>query len=124
MTKTRPKHLDLTKIRLPLPGLVSILHRISGFGLFLFLPFLLYLLQSSLASTDSYVRYRAAIDNPLVMLILLGLLWAYLHHFCAGIRFLLLDVHVGTDLPAARQSSRLVLAVSLVLTLILGVFLW
>jgi len=124
MTKTRPKHLDLTKIRLPLPALVSILHRISGFGLFLFLPFLLYLLQSSLASTDSYVRYRAAIDNPFVMLILLGLLWAYLHHFCAGIRFLLLDVHVGTDLPAARQSSRLVLAVSLVLTLILGVFLW
>ena len=124
MTKTRPKHLDLTKIRLPLPALVSILHRISGFGLFLFLPFLLYLLHSSLASPDSYVRFRAAIDNPFVKLVLLGLLWSYLHHFCAGIRFLLLDVHVGTELQSARQSSRIVLVVSLVLTVILGVFLW
>ncbi len=124
MTKTRPKHLDLTKIRLPLPALVSILHRISGLGLFLFLPFLLYLLHSSLASPDSYVRFRGAIENPLVKVILLGLLWAWLHHFCAGIRFLLLDVHVGIELQSARQSSRIVLAVSLVLTVILGVFLW
>jgi len=124
MTKTRPKHLDLTKIRLPLPALVSILHRISGFGLFLFLPFLLYLLHSSLASPDSYVRFRGAIENPLVKLVLLGLLWAWLHHFCAGIRFLLLDVHVGGELQQARQSSRIVLVVSLVLTVILGVFLW
>jgi len=124
MTKTRPKHLDLTKIRLPLPALVSILHRISGFGLFLFLPFLLYLLHSSLASPDSYVRFRATFDNPFVKLVLFGLLWAYLHHFFAGIRFLLLDVHVGTELQSARQSSRIVLVVSLVLTVILGVFLW
>lgn len=124
MTKTRPKHLDLAKIRLPLPGIVSILHRISGFGLFLFLPFLLYLLHSSLASPDSYVRYRGLIDNPLIKIVLIGLVWAYLHHFCAGLRFLALDVHWGIELPQARNTSRIVLAVSLVLTLILGVFLW
>lgn len=124
MTKTRPKYLDLTRIRLPLPALVSILHRISGFGLFLFLPFLLYLLHASLASPDSYVRFRGLFDNALVKLVLLGLLWAWLHHLCAGIRFLLLDLHVGVDLPTARQSSRVVLAVSLVLTVVLGVFLW
>lgn len=124
MTKTRPKYLDLTKIRQPLPAVVSILHRISGFGLFLFLPFLLYLLHSSLASPDSYVRFRAMFDNPLVKLVLLGLLWAWLHHFCAGIRHLFLDVDIGGELQQARQSSRVVLAVSLVLTVILGVFLW
>lgn len=124
MTKTRPKHLDLAKIRLPLPGIVSILHRISGFGLFLFLPFLLYLLHSSLASPDSYVRYRGLIDNPLIKIVLIGLVWAYLHHFCAGLRFLALDVHWGIELAQARNTSRIVLAVSLVLTLILGVFLW
>lgn len=124
MNGNRPKYLDLTKIKLPVPGLVSILHRISGFGLFLFLPLLLWLLQSSLASPESYVRYRDAIAHPLLKLILLGLLWAFLHHLFAGLRFLMLDLHVGTDLPAARNSSRAVLAVSIVLTIVLGVLLW
>lgn len=124
MNPTRPKYLDLTKIRLPLPGLVSILHRISGLGLFLFLPLLLWLLQSSLASPDTYVRYRAAIAHPLLKLVLIGLMWAFLHHLMAGVRFLLLDVHYGTGLAAARATSVVVLAVSLALTVILGVWLW
>jgi succinate dehydrogenase / fumarate reductase cytochrome b subunit len=124
MSENRPKHLELTKIRLPVPALVSILHRISGFGLFLFLPLLLWLLQSSLASPDSYVRYRAAIAQPLLKLVLIGLLWAFLHHLFAGLRFLLLDLHYGTELAAARNSSRVVLAVSVVLTIVLGVLLW
>lgn len=122
--KQRPKFLHLTEIRLPLPGIVSILHRISGAGLFLCLPFLLYLFSSSLASPASFDAYRETVANPLVKLFLLGLMWAYLHHFCAGIRFLLLDMHKGLDLPAARNSSRIVLAVSLLLTLVLGVKLW
>jgi len=121
---TRPKYLDLTRIRLPVPALVSILHRVSGAALFLCLPFLLYLLHSSLASPDSYVHYRAAIQQPLVKLILIGLLWAYLHHFFAGLRFLALDVHWGIELKAARNTSRAVLATSLVLTAVLGVWLW
>ena len=124
MNQTRPKYLDLTAIKLPLPGLVSILHRISGFGLFLFLPLLLWLLHSSLASPDAYVRYRAAIAHPFMKLILIGLLWAFLHHLFAGLRFLLLDVHVGTELTMARNTSRAVLAVSLLLTLVLGALLW
>jgi succinate dehydrogenase / fumarate reductase cytochrome b subunit len=122
--RTRPKHLDLTKIRLPLPALVSILHRISGFGLFLFLPFLLYLLHASLASPESYVRYRATIDNWFVKLVLIGLLWAFLHHLFAGIRFLALDVHLGVELRPARSTSWAVLAVSLLLTVVLGVLVW
>ncbi len=124
MSKSRPKYLDLIEIKLPVPGLVSILHRISGLGLFLFLPFLLWLFQSSLTSPDSYVRYRAVFANPLVKLILIGLLWAFIHHLLAGLRFLALDLHYGTDLPAARASSRLVLIAAVVLTAILGVWLW
>ena len=124
MTRQRPKYLDLLKIRLPLPGLVSVLHRISGFGLFLFLPLLLWLFHSSLASPDSYVHYRNVIANPLMKLILIGLLWAFLHHLCAGLRFLALDMHYGTDLPAARNSSRVVLIVSILLTIVLGVLVW
>jgi succinate dehydrogenase / fumarate reductase cytochrome b subunit len=124
MAGNRPKYLELTRIRLPLPGIVSILHRISGAGLFLFLPFLLWLLQSSLTAPESYERYRAAIAHPLIKLLLIGLLWAFLHHLFAGIRFLLLDVHVGTDLAAARGSSRAVLAAGALLTAALGVWLW
>ncbi len=123
LRKKRPKHLALNEIRLPLPGFVSILHRISGAGLFLLLPFLLYLFDLSLAQ-DTFASFSAVMGNPLVKLILLGLLWAYLHHFCAGIRFLLLDLHVGGDLQPARNSARLVLIVSLVLTAVIGVALW
>jgi succinate dehydrogenase / fumarate reductase, cytochrome b subunit len=124
MTKTRPKYLDPLRIRLPIPGLISILHRISGLGLFLFLPLLLWLFQSSLTSPDSYVRYRAAFANPLVKLILIGLLWAFLHHLLAGLRFLALDLHYGTDLPTARATSWAVLVTAIVLTAVLGVWLW
>lgn len=123
-TKSRPKHLNLFQIKLPVPGVVSIMHRISGFGLFLLLPFLLYLLQLSLTSPDSYIQFRDIVGHWFTKLILLGLLWAFMHHFCAGIRYLLLDVHLGTALALARASSYAVLAVSLILTVIFGVWLW
>ncbi|HCO78149.1 MAG TPA: succinate dehydrogenase, cytochrome b556 subunit [Rhodocyclaceae bacterium] len=122
--KNRPKFLDLREIRLPLPGIVSILHRISGGGLFLFLPFLIYLFDLSLTSPETFATYKAIVGHWFVKLILLGLLWAYLHHFCAGVRFLLLDLHKGIELEPARQSARVVLMVSLALTVILGVWLW
>lgn len=122
--KQRPKFLTLNEIRLPLPGIVSILHRVSGAGLFLCLPFLLALFGMSLGSPESFESYKAVVGNPLVKLLLLGLLWAYMHHFCAGIRFLLLDVHKGLDLPTARFSAKVVLVVSLTLTVLIGVKLW
>jgi succinate dehydrogenase / fumarate reductase cytochrome b subunit len=122
--KSRPKHLNLLQIRLPVPGVVSIMHRVSGAALFVMLPFLLYLLQGSLQSPDTYVLFRDTLSNPLVKLILLGLLWAFMHHFCAGIRYLVLDLHIGTALSSARASSFAVLGVSLALTAIFGVWLW
>ncbi|HJV07072.1 MAG TPA: succinate dehydrogenase, cytochrome b556 subunit [Chromobacteriaceae bacterium] len=124
MQKQRPKHLDLAAIRLPLPGIVSILHRISGVALFFSLPLLIYLLHGSLSSADAFETYRAVVSHPLMKIVLIGLLWAYLHHFCAGIRFLLLDIHKGLDLQTARATAKTVLAVSLALTVILGVSLW
>jgi succinate dehydrogenase / fumarate reductase cytochrome b subunit len=120
----RPKYLNLFRIRLPLPGLVSILHRISGFALFIFGGALLYLLQEVLRSPESYMHVRTITAYWLVKLVLLGLLWSFLHHFFAGVRFLLLDVHVAGDLRATRITSAAVLIVSLVLTAILGVRLW
>lgn len=120
ISKQRPKFLNLLEIKQPLPAVASILHRVSGAGLFLMLPLLIWLLQLSLGSTESIETLKAIFANPLVKLILLGLLWAFLHHFCMGIRILLIDVHVGVEKAQARKSAVAVLVVSLALTLILG----
>ena len=120
----RPKYLDLFRIRLPLPALVSILHRISGLALFVFAWALLYLLQESLSSPQSHARFHQLAGHWLVKLFLIGMLWSFLHHFFAGLRFLLLDIHVASDLGATRLMSWAVLIVSLALTVILGLRLW
>ena len=104
---------QLIKYRLPWAGKVSILHRISGAALFLMLPFLLYLLDQSLASEMSYQKFQAITGHVLVKIILLGLIWSFLHHFCAGIRYLLLDMHKCIELPAARSSAAAVYFVSI-----------
>jgi succinate dehydrogenase / fumarate reductase cytochrome b subunit len=123
--KPRPVYLNLVRIRLPLPGLVSILHRISGAALFLLgIPLVLFAVQTSLDSADGFATLESMFAHPLAKLVMIGLLWAYLHHFCAGIRYLLLDVHIGDDLKPARQSSVVVLAVSIALTLLIAVRLW
>ena len=125
VTKPRPVYLNLLRISLPLPGIVSILHRISGAVLFLVgLPLLLAGVQSSLGSVEAFEAIRGVLASPLAKIVLIGLLWAYIHHFCAGVRYLLLDIHQFIDLKPARQSSVVVLVVSLVLTLIVGVRLW
>ena len=124
MNKKRPKHLALHLIKLPLPGLISILHRISGLLLFLSLPLLLWMLQLSLSSIETYTALRSVLSQPLFKLLLLGLLWAFLHHFCAGLRYLAIDLRYGLGLAQARNSSKVVLLVSLILTVMLGVKLW
>jgi succinate dehydrogenase / fumarate reductase cytochrome b subunit len=125
MLKQRPVYLDLVRIRLPLPGFVSILHRVSGALLFLLgIPLLLAGIGASLASAESYAQLTAALAHPFAKLALIGFLWAYLHHFCAGIRYLLLDMLKGIELAPARRSSAVVLGVSLLLTMMIGARLW
>ena len=124
MDKDRPKHLALHLIKLPLPGFVSILHRISGLLLFFALPLILLMLQYSLRSIETYTQLMSVLAHPLAKLLLLGLLWAFLHHLCAGLRYLAIDLDYGVELVQARASSKAVLAVSLVLTALLGVKLW
>lgn len=124
MQPTRPKHLALWQIRLPLPGVVSILHRVSGAALFVMIPFLLYALEGSLSSAERFAAFRAGLANPFIKLILLGVLWAFLHHACAGVRFLLIDMHCGVELKSARRGAKLVLLVSLLLTALIGRLTW
>ncbi len=121
----RPKHLDLLKIKLPLPGVVSILHRVSGVLLFFpGIPLLLCGLQSLLESEQSYAALQVTLLSPLVKITLLLFAWFFLHHLCAGIRYLLLDLHYGIALAQARASSKLVLVAGILLTLLMGTFIW
>src|SRR3954453_6022083 len=123
--KSRPVSLNLAHIRQPIPAIVSILHRISGAGLTVFgIALLLWGLQASLSSPEEFAALAAWFDKPIVKLLFLGFTWAYLHHFFAGLRFLFLDVHIGDTLKQARASGMAVIAVSLVLTVLAGVWLW
>jgi succinate dehydrogenase / fumarate reductase, cytochrome b subunit len=124
MNKQRPKHLALHQIKLPLPGIVSILHRASGLLLFLMLPLLLLMLQYSLTSIETYTQLTEVLHHPLARIMLIVVLWAFLHHFCAGLRYLAIDLHLVRDLAQARTSSKAVLLVSLLLTIIIGTRIW
>ena len=108
-TKLRPKNLNLFTIRLPINAIVSILHRVSGIGLFLSIPLILLALQYLVRSEGSYTSLTNWLDSWFIKLVLIGLSWAFFHHFFAGIRHLLQDVHWMTTLQKARFSGRVVL---------------
>jgi succinate dehydrogenase / fumarate reductase cytochrome b subunit len=122
--KRRPLWFNLSPLNLPVPGLVSILHRISGIALFLGLVGFLYLLDLSLASESGYAQAAQYLRGPIAKILVMVAIWALLHHMCAGIRHLFLDIDVGTSLPAARRSAFAVLIVSLALAASIAVRLW
>ncbi len=124
MNNSRPKFLDLRVIRQPVPAIVSFLHRVSGALMFLALPFVLWMLQYSLRSIETYTALMRLLGHPLSKLVLLVVLWALAHHFCAGLRFLAIDLGAGVKLGPARMSGKWVLAVSLALTAAAGGMLW
>lgn len=111
---------DLVHYRMTLAATTSILHRISGVLIFLLLPFILLLLDKSLMSEISFDYFKGIVSHWFVKLLILALVWAYLHHFCAGIRHLFADVHVGVDKVNGRKSAAIVLAISLPLTAIVA----
>ena len=114
----RPVHLDLLRIHLPLPGWVSILHRVSGALLFAALPLGVWALSVSLAGEAGFQRMAGLAAHPLAKLGVLVLVWAFAHHFFAGLRHLALDLHWGVELRRARLSSLAVLLASALATLV------
>jgi succinate dehydrogenase / fumarate reductase cytochrome b subunit len=92
----------------------------KAFYHFFLLPFMLYLFDQSLASELSYQKFQAFTSNILVKIICLGLIWAFLHHFCAGIRYLLLDLEIGVEKSEANRSAIIVLFLGLALTAVVG----
>ena len=125
VSRQRPKYYDLNLLHLPMPGLVSIFQRITGVVMFLFLiPAVLYVLQCTLGSEIGFNNWKSIFSQPIVKLIVLGFVWSYLHHLFAGIRYLLLDIHIGTALQPARTSANIVLILGLIGTVLVGVRIW
>ncbi len=107
---------QILSYRLPLAGMVSILHRISGALLFLSLPFSLYLFEQSLASATSFEVLKAFASGVLVKLSLLLVIWAFAFHFFAGLRHLLMDMHYGVAKAASKKTAAVVFVLSSIVT--------
>jgi succinate dehydrogenase / fumarate reductase, cytochrome b subunit len=104
-SQVRPVFLDLTKIRLPVNALVSILHRITGVLLIVSIPPLFWLFQRSLAGPEGFEQALDLVRHPLGLLLLLGWLWLLMHHFFVGIRFLLVELGVGETRKGGRDTA-------------------
>ncbi len=118
---------QLASYRLPPAGWVSILHRISGATVFLLLPFVIWMFDTSVTSEVSYERFTSAFSAGaaglpawFIKLVVLGLLWAYLLHFCAGVRHLWMDATHAVGLEFGRVSAWVVIGLSTLLALALG----
>jgi len=111
---SRPFFLNLIKIRLPIPGIVSIFHRISGMFLFLAIPCFVYLLDLSLQGEQGFHQATDLLSMPVVKLILLILTWSLVHHLFAGIRFLLTDFDIGLSKGQSIKTAWLVIIAEVV----------
>ncbi len=130
MRRTRPgtmRLIDAVKYRLPVAALVSILHRVSGAVMFVLLPFVIWMFDVSVTSEISYERFTSAfsvglgfVPGWLVKIAVLGLIWAYLHHFIAGVRHLWMDMTHSVSKAQGHSSAVVTLIASLVLTVALG----
>ncbi|EKN46536.1 MULTISPECIES: succinate dehydrogenase, cytochrome b556 subunit [Pseudomonas] len=120
----RPVNLDLRTIKLPVTAYTSILHRISGVILFVGIAIMLYAMDKSLASEEGFGEVKACLTSPLAKLVIWGLLSALLYHLVAGIRHLIMDTGVGETLEGGKLGSKIVIAVSVVLILLAGVWIW
>ncbi len=118
-TTRRPVHLNLFKIKLPIGGIMSIIHRATGVYMILALPYLIYLLNLSLSGPGGYDRAVGALHSVIGVVFVFLLMWSLAHHLLAGIRYLLIDVDVGVEKRPARQSALAVTVAGPILALIL-----
>ncbi|MDH5712108.1 MAG: succinate dehydrogenase, cytochrome b556 subunit [Gammaproteobacteria bacterium] len=117
--KRRPVYLNLFKIRLPVAGMVSLAHRASGILMFLAMPFVVYLLDLSVRSTQGFDQAVTIVKHPLVMTVGMMFVWALAHHLFAGIRFLLIDADIGVEKKSSTVGAWLVIALAVLSTVIL-----
>lgn len=121
--KPRPqfRNIHVSQIlsyRLPISGVMSILHRISGAGMFLLLPVIVWLFDLSLTSELSYATLMELTDLVIVKVILCGLAWAFIHHFFGGVRHLISDLHLGITKESSPRVASIFMGLSLVVSLL------
>ena len=124
VNKNRPVNLDFKTIKLPLPALVSIMHRASGVVIFCGIPVLLWVLSCSLESEASFNALKDVLDGFFVTMIIWGIAGALTYHIVAGLKHLLMDVGIGETLEGGLRGARITLLASLVLIIFVGVWLW
>jgi succinate dehydrogenase / fumarate reductase, cytochrome b subunit len=117
--KPRPVFLNLMQIRLPVAGIMSIIHRATGVVMVIAIPLLIYLLDLSLTGKAGFAAAADLFDNGLIKLLLFLFLWGLMHHLLAGIRYLLIDIDIGVDKPLFRQTAWAVIGTAPLLALIL-----
>jgi succinate dehydrogenase / fumarate reductase cytochrome b subunit len=120
----RPVNLDLGKFHFPLPAITSILHRVSGIIIFVGVAFMLYGLQLSLSGEEGFSQVSELLNGFLAKLIIWGILSALLYHLVAGIKHLLMDMGIGEELESGRAAAKITIAVSVVLIVLAGVWVW
>lgn len=120
----RPVNLALTKFHFPRMAIVSILHRITGVIIFLYLPVLLWLFQQSLTSADSFNSLQQLLHNPISKILLWVLLTSVMFHLLAGIRHMIMDLGFAESLKAGRATATIVLILAVILFILLGVWIW
>ena len=123
MTKNRPVDLDLRRFRHPIASIMSVGHRASGVLMILAIPFLAYTLDLSLSGAEGFAEAKTILDSLFIKLVLFVILWAMLHHLLAGIRYLLLDFHLGVEKEIETKSAQAVLVAAPVLAVLIGLIL-
>ncbi|MGP0014270.1 MULTISPECIES: succinate dehydrogenase, cytochrome b556 subunit [Pseudomonas] len=124
MKSQRPVNLDLRTIQVPITAITSFTHRVSGIILFLGLGIMLYALSKSLGSEEGFAEVKACLTSPLAKFVAWGLLSALLYHMVAGIRHLIMDMGIGETLEGGKLGSKIIIAVSTVLIVLAGVWIW
>lgn len=124
MKRQRPVNLDLATLKFPPMAIVSILHRISGLVIFILLPFMLYCLQRSLQSAESFTALQSLLHNPVQKMLLWGFSSALAYHLIAGIRHLIMDLGFAEDVCSGRRSAFIVIAIAVISTILLGIWIW
>lgn len=124
MNKKRPINLDLGSMKFPIMAIASILHRVSGLILFLFLPILLFVFGLSMKSEASFAKVKSMLTQPFYQLVLWAFCSALIYHLLAGIRHMIMDLGFGEELGAGRRSAAFVIVLAVIMTIILGFWIW